>query len=127
MQRDRQLLSYSELHSRGLGFLDNNTVLPEESPSEESKSGLYDDDEETLPFFQQLQTNRVRSEDDLYLNPNVSATMSSLPSLLEQGLDVARQYGFTKDMSPLLQLRRSHLATTSLGIMHTTVANCKRW
>lgn len=125
MQRDRQLLSYSELHSRGLGFLDNNNVLPEENPSDDSKSG--DDDEETQPFFQSLQTTRVCSEDDLYLNPNMSATMSSLPSLLEQGLDVARKYGFTKDMSPLLHLRRSHLATTSLGIMHTTVANCKRW
>ena len=127
MQRDRQLLSYSELHSRGLGFLDNNNVLPEESPSEDSNSGLNDEDEEILPFFQSLQTTRARSEDDLYLNPNVSATMSSLPSLLEQGLDVARKHGFTKDMSPLLQLRKSQLATTSLGIMHTTVANCKRW
>ena len=126
MQRDRQLLSYSELHSRGLGLLDNNNVLPEEIPSEDSKSVL-NDDEDTLPFFQSLQTTRVRSEDDLYLNPNVSATMSSLPSLLEQGLDVARKHGFTKDMSPLLQLRKSQLATTSLGIMHTTVANCKRW
>ena len=126
MQRDRQLLSYSELHSRGLGFLDNNNVLPEENSSDDSKSGLNDEDEETLPFFQQLQTTRVCSEDDLYLNPNVSA-MSTLPSLLEQGLDVARKHGFTKDMSPLLHLRRSHLATTSLGIMHTTVAICKRW
>jgi len=127
MQRDRQLLSYSELHSRGLGLLDNNNVLPEEIPSEDSKSVLNDEAEEILPFFQSLQTTRVVSEDDLYLNPNVSATMSSLPSLLEQGLDVARKHGFTKDMSPLLHLRRSHLATTSLGIMHTTVANCKRW
>ena len=120
--RDRQLLSFSELHSRGLGFLDIN-ASPEEN-SDNSKSGL-NEHEETMSSFLQLQT-RIRSEDDILLNSYVSPTFLSLPSLLEQGLDVARKHGFTKDLSPLLQLRRSHVATNSLGIMHSVLASCDR-
>lgn len=121
-KRDRQLLSFSDLHSRGLGFLDIN-ASPEES-ADNSKSGL-NDDEESMSSFIQLQT-RIRSEDDIVLNSYVSQTFLSLPSLLEQGLDVARKHGFTKDLSHLLQLRRSHVATYSLGIMHSVLASCDR-
>ena len=74
-KRDRQLLSLSELHSRGLGFLDIN-ASPEEN-ADNSKSGL-NEDEESMSSFIQFQT-RVRSEDDIVLNSYVSPTFLSLP------------------------------------------------
>eukprot|EP00579_Thalassiosira_antarctica_P012025 CAMPEP_0201922538 /NCGR_PEP_ID=MMETSP0903-20130614/10548_1 /ASSEMBLY_ACC=CAM_ASM_000552 /TAXON_ID=420261 /ORGANISM="Thalassiosira antarctica, Strain CCMP982" /LENGTH=1589 /DNA_ID=CAMNT_0048459697 /DNA_START=141 /DNA_END=4910 /DNA_ORIENTATION=+ len=120
-QRDRHLLSYSGLHSRGLGFLDNNCLS--EEISDNSESGL---DVEETDSSVQLRT-RVRSEDDILLNPQVSSAFLLLPSLLEQGLDTARKYGFTRDQTPLLQLRKNQVATHALGIMHTLVANCDLW
>jgi hypothetical protein len=123
-RRDRQLLSYSELHSRGLGFLDNSGCSFEEHSSDSSKSGM--DDEETESSFLQLQTC-ARLEDDSLLNPQVSQSFLSLPSLLKQGLGVTRNHGLTMDPTPLLRSRRSQIATNALGVMHSAVANCDLW
>ncbi len=72
MQRDRRVLSYSEHHSRGLGFLDKMSV-PDES-DEASKMGPIDD-ETDLAFFQ-LQ-NRVHHEDDILLSSQPSPTLGT--------------------------------------------------
>ena len=126
VRRDRQLLAYSELHSRGLGFLDNTGSSSVEENPENSKSGLVDEEgDEALPFLQ-LQS-RIRSEDDIFLSPCVSPALSTLPSLLEQGLDISRKHGFTKDITPLLQLRTNSVAQHALGIMHSVLANCDLW
>mmetsp|Transcript_11779 Transcript_11779/g.25072 ORF Transcript_11779/g.25072 Transcript_11779/m.25072 type:complete len:1591 (-) Transcript_11779:61-4833(-) len=122
--RDRQVLSYSCLHSRGLGLLDNN-VLYEENP-DNTDGGLEKEDTDAASCFDQLQT-RVRSEDDILLNPLVSPTLLQLPSMLEQTLNIASKHGFTRHQTPLLQSRRTQIATNSLGIMHSAVANCNMW
>merc|ERR1712194_781702 len=90
--RDRKLLSYSGLHSRGLGFLDND-CLSEENPENSAENGFVD--EGTDSSFVQLQS-RARSEDDILIHQPVSQAFLSLPSLLEQGLKVSRKYGFTR-------------------------------
>lgn len=118
MKIDRQLLSYSALHSRGLGFLDSSSI--EENP-DNSRSGVVDDETESSFFLQ------LRSEDDILLNPHTSPTISSLPSLLKQGLDVAHSHGFVINRMPLLRLRRSQIATKALGVGHSAVANCDLW
>jgi len=123
MRSDRQLLSYSELHSRGLGFLDNSGCSFEENP-DNSKSGT--EDEHTESSFLQLQT-RVRLEDDILLNSQVPPSFLSLPSLLKQGLDVARSLDFIMDPMPLLRSRRNQIAANALGVMHSAVANCDLW
>ncbi len=118
MRRDRQLLSYSELHSRGLGFLDNSGCSLEENSSDNSKSGV--EDEET-------EQTCARLEDDSLLNAHVSSSFLSLPSLLKQGLDVTLNHGLTTDPTPLLRSRRSRIATNALGVMHSALANCDLW
>lgn len=126
-RRDRQLLSYSELFSRGLGLMDDTNCLLSEENTDNSKSGFVDEEGDTDSTFLQIQTTRVRSEDDILLTPQVSPALLLLPSLLEQGLDIALEYGFTMDVMPLLHLRRRQLAKTALGIMHTALTNCDLW
>jgi hypothetical protein len=123
MRRDRQLLSYSELHSRGLGFLDDG-VGPSEETSDNSNSGM--EDEETNSSFFTSQKH-VSSEDDILLNPLVSSPFLSLPLLLEQSLGVARSVGLSIDPTPLLQTRSNQTAVNALGVMHSAVANCDLW
>jgi len=124
-QRDRQLLSYSNRHSRGLGFLDNSNCLSEDDP-DDSKSELDDEDETDSSSFVQLRT-RVRSEDDVFINACTSTAILLLPSLLEQGHGVSWKSSFTRDRTPLLQSRKNRRATNALGIMHTVLANCDIW
>jgi hypothetical protein len=121
MKRDRQLLSYSELYSRGLGFLDSSHGISIEENPDNSRSGVEDDETESSFFLQS------RSEDDILLNPHASPTISSLPSLLKQGLDVARSHGFVINRMPMLQSRRSQIATKALGVGHSAIANCDLW
>ena len=123
MRRDRQLLSYSELHSRGLGFLDNRGCLSEDI-SDNSKSGM--EDEETDSSFLTLR-KRVSSEDDILLNPLVFPPYLSLPSLLEQSVYGARNVGLTIDPTQLLRTRSNQTANNALGVMHSAVANCDIW
>ena len=121
MKRDRQLLSYSALYSRGLGFLDSSHGISIEDNPDNSRSGVEDDETESTFFLQS------RSEDDILLNPHASPTFSSLPSLLKQGLDVAHIHGFVMDRMPLLRSRSNQIATNALGVMHSAVANCDLW
>lgn len=121
MKRDRQLLSYSELYSRGLGFLDSSHGISIEENPDNSRSGVEVDEIESSFFLQS------RSEDDILLNPHASPTISSLQSLLKQGLDVARSHGFVVNRMPMLQSRRSQIATKALGVGHSAIANCDLW
>lgn len=122
-QRDRRLLSYSELHSRGLGYLDNFT-LPSDENSDDSKSAM--ETEETDPSFVQLRAS-IQSEDEILLGSQVSPSLLSLPSVLAQGLRTAPKHGFTRNLSPLLQMRLSGISLNALGIMHLAVANGNVW
>jgi len=105
--------------------LDNHNCLSEDDP-DDSKSELDEEDETDLSSFVQLRT-RVRSEDDVFINPCTSAAVLLLPSLLEQGHGVSWKSSFTRDRAPLLQSRKNRRATKALGIMHTVLANCDIW
>jgi hypothetical protein len=118
-KRDRQLLCYSELHSRGLGYLDNNACSTEENV-EHSRSCL--DDEDLGSSFLHLQT-RAQFEDDILLRLQPPNTYVS-PSLM---LAQTRNHGLTVTSTPLLKFRSNAIATNALRAMHYIVANCDLW
>ena len=118
-KRDRQLLCYSELHSRGLGYLDNYACSTEENV-EHSKSCI--DDEGSSASFMQLQS-RAQSEDDTLLRLQTPQTYIS-PSLM---LAHARHHSWTVTSTDLLQLRRNKGAADAHRVMHSVVANCDLW
>ena len=122
-RRDRQLLSYSELCSRGLGLMDR-CVLSDETTE---NSNVEIEDEATDPSLFIEVPSRLRSEDDLLLSQMVSPAFLLLPSLLEQGFSSASENGFAMDMSPLLHLRRNQVATTGLGVMNEAFTQGDRW
>ncbi|KAL7552235.1 hypothetical protein ACHAWF_015467 [Thalassiosira exigua] len=124
-RRERELLSYSGVHSRGLGFLDVDICSPEED-SENSKGEEFGD-EEDAEFTFLRQRMRVRSEDDFLLGPSTPPAFSLLPSLLEHGIGIARKHGFTKQQTPLVQSRKNQVATSALEFMHDVLANCDWW
>jgi hypothetical protein len=118
-KRDRQLLCYSELHSRGLGNLDNSACWTEENV-EHSRSSL--DDEDLCSSFLQLQT-RAQFEDDILLRLQPPNTYTSPPLILAQ----TRNHGLTLTSTPLMQIRSKAIATNALRAMHSIVANCDLW
>lgn len=115
-KRDRQLLCYSELHSRGLGYLDNNACTTEENV-EHSKSCF--DDEGSSASFMQLQS-RAQLEDDTLLRLQAPQTFIS-PSLM---LEHSRHHSWTAASTDLLQLRRIKGAADAHRAMHSFVVNC---
>ncbi len=120
-KRDRQLLCYSELHSRGLGYLDSNACLVEEN-GENSRSWLGDDEDMLCSSFLQLRT-RAQFEDDSLLRLTATQPYLSTSSILVE----TRNHGLNVASMPLMQFRRNEVAINALRVMHSVVANCDLW
>lgn len=112
------MLSYSGLHSRGIGFLDVDCSAEDDPENNHSECALYN--EASRSYFLQL-PSRTRSEDDILIDPQIPFALHCLPWLLEQSLIMSRQHGFTREQTPLLELRKSQIATHALDALHAAM------
>lgn len=91
----------------------------QESLDKDSNSSSSDDDVNSVfPTF----SSRVCSEDDALCCQQVSPSFLLLPSLLEKGLHYSKKHGFTRYVSPHLQLKTKEMSAKVLGLMHALLA-----
>lgn len=120
--RERQLLSLSEMNSRGLGRLD--VELKEEAVDADSNSGF--DTAESDSMFP-LMPIRSDSEDDILLSANVSSAFLSLPSLLMKRRDETPNINVSVVELSLLDLRRNQVWKDAMYAMYEILTNGKSW
>lgn len=124
--RERNLLSRSNLFSRGLGHLDCTSV------AEDDEDPAGDSDENSNSMFSFAgETNggrfSCRSEDDLFLPSQSKTTLEHLPSLLAKNLLLAKNHGFSRALCPALTLRREQSLLNTYDIILSIIGQSSDW
>ena len=114
-QRERSLLSNTELYSRGLGALDS--VTEQEPLGKETSETTNDEFEQTNL---ELIPSRIQSEDDMFICSQPPATLLLVRTLLGNLMpDTAAFYRSNIANEPWLHQRRHDVSSKIFGIMST--------
>lgn len=114
-QRERSLLSNTELYSRGIGALD--CVIEQEPPGKETSETTNDEFEQS---DLECISSRIQSEDDMFICSQPPATLLLVPALLGNLMqDTAAFYRSNIANEPWLHQRRHAMSSKMFGIMST--------